>query len=216
MAITDFWPGITSILILFYLSYCFIGDEWPYRLAADIGIAAQMGIEVITNINRVIILSFGKIAAGDVILIIPVILGIIYYSIEFPRYSWLSRYPAVLLVGVGMGYCIVTYPVADILSMIVSAWQQVASYGMSINTIVVITCFLTTLWYFVYSVPHRGPGPTPLILDSLANIGKGTALAFLGSKMIACGMLECIGLPASVNIILREWLGVGVAAQPLV
>jgi hypothetical protein len=214
MALLDSGPAIGSVLMIMLMTYFFFGDWWPHKFATDVFLALYMAYLSTSYFNRLISVVFTNVGKGDYTYYIPLFLGPLLYTVVSRRWAWLSRWPSTLLVGVGTGLSMATYMVSDVVVQITTGWT-LSTPLTSFNGWVTLLGMVFTIWYFVYSVPHKGPGPTPMILDTLANVGKGFLMCYMAGKYAASIQMRLVSFISIIQHIFNRWLGVGVTQTPL-
>ena len=101
--------------------------------------------------------------AGDWTVLIPTLLGLTLVTQFFPRISWLSRYGFTFIMGYGSGLVIPLTISTDLLKQIggtmapfmVSEISR-ANIGSLINGSIIAIGFISVLFYFFFSVEHKG------------------------------------------------------------
>jgi hypothetical protein len=215
MALMDAGPALGSILMIFVMTYFFFGDWWPHRFAMDVFLALYMAFQSTNMFGRLLKIVVTPITTGsDISYLIPVLVGPLLYTVIWRRWAWLSRWPATILVGVGTGLSMASYIVSDVLVQIVTGWQ-LSMPLTSFNGWVTFLGLVFTIWYFVYSVPHKGPGPTPAILDGLANVGKGFLMCYMAGKYAASIQMRLVSFISIMQHIFGRWLGIGTYQIPI-
>jgi len=93
--------------------------------------------------------------------IIPLLIGLLFFTRFIPRYSWLIRYPIVFLLGIGMGIAIPLTMQEIIFRQMhgtlrpFGALSQIGPLEIFVAILMLIGV-ICTLTYFFFSVEHRG------------------------------------------------------------
>jgi hypothetical protein len=128
------------------------------------------------------------ISGTDVLLIIPLLLGILTLATFLgPRLRWISRYPVAIMSGAGLGVTLRAVLQAQFLRQIIITLKPVVTPDpmTSLSNIVYISCACLSLFYFMFGFRLKGP------LRQLNEIGKIVILLGFGIKM--AGNLYVIG-----------------------
>ena len=95
---------------------------------------------------------------GKLLLIVPLIFGLLLFSRFTKKFSWLSRWPMALIIGIYAGITIVGYGSGDLILQIqanlLPLWTD--SWFTSFNNILLTVGVITGLIYFFFSKEHKG------------------------------------------------------------
>lgn len=95
---------------------------------------------------------------GKLLLIVPFIFGLLLFSRFTKKFSWLSRWPMALIIGIYAGITIVGYGSGDLILQIqanlLPLWTD--SWFTSLNNILLTVGVITGLIYFFFSKEHKG------------------------------------------------------------
>ena len=166
MTILGVWIAAALTLCIFSFLY---KDNPFYKFAEHlfVGLAAGYGCVIIAKngVQETIIGSIQKAASagqtGEVILIlIPVLMGLLFFAQFVPNYAWLIRIPFALTIAYGAGLTIPAAMEADIFKQVHSTLLAFTTFDQGgwvvFNTLVVFIGLLCTLTYFFFSAEHRG------------------------------------------------------------
>lgn len=134
--------------------------------------------------------------------VIPGILGILMYFRFSKRYSWVSRYPLCLYIGIGSGIAIPlslqTFVVRQVeATMLPINFQSLQGWN---NFLVVIMVF-SALIYFFFSMEHRG------IIGRTATFGIWVIMVGFGASFGYTVMARVSLLIGRIQFLLGDWLG---------
>ncbi len=97
-------------------------------------------------------------------LIVPAILGLLVLARFLPRVAWVSRIAFALIVGFGSGVVIPRIISSFILQQVEGTFRPFMRLGsgggwtwLQANAVVVLVGVVATLFYFFFSIEHRGP-----------------------------------------------------------
>jgi hypothetical protein len=141
------------LLMLMVYSYVLYKETPAYRFAEHLYIGMTMAISLIVAIGNIARIAIRPLMAGEVIYIIPLILGFAMYALLVSDYRWVSRYPVAILVGAGFGLGMRGVLIPNLLSQVSDTitppvsnvpidWLTFAY--IAIGTVCAITYFLLT------------------------------------------------------------------------
>ncbi|MFC1803378.1 hypothetical protein ACFL0D_05365 [Thermoproteota archaeon] len=117
------------------------------------GYMAVIGFRII--INEVIM----PILAGEVLLAVPLIIGLLLMSQLLPGYAYLSRWALAFIAGIGTGLAVKgvasTMIIPQVLGTIQPFYEPSSLLG-TINNIIVLVGVATCLFYFVFTFTPTG------------------------------------------------------------
>jgi hypothetical protein len=129
-----------------------IGDNPVSKITENIYMGILGGYIFATNWDFINKNAIGKVAGGEFIYIIAIILSIMLLGRLKAEYLWISRYPVVLTVGVGLGLAMRTTVTADFLGQI----QATLLPWNSINNLVMVIGTCTAAAYFIFTAQSSG------------------------------------------------------------
>ena len=95
------WVGWLLMLMIYSLPL--YKENVTYRFAEYTYVGIALAITVITNFAYVVGVAINPLLDGEILMIVPLVLGCLMFTMLIPEYRWLSRYPIALLVGAGFG-----------------------------------------------------------------------------------------------------------------
>lgn len=206
---TDPWIWIASILSLAILSFLYKENPF-FRAAEHIFLGVANGYLVTFYWHRILVpILFRPLFRGDLLLIIPFTIGMLYLTRFIPRISWLVRIPIALYMGYWTGVLIPATIQAQIIKQIqgsilttpnFQAWGA-GTWGIVWSAIVFIGV-LCTLSYFYFSREHKGViGFTSRIGIVFVMIGFGAAFGYTVMARVSL-------LIGKLQFLLGDWLGI--------
>ena len=190
---------IAAILTLFIFSFLYKDNPF-YKLAEYLLVGISVGYLIVISIKTIVLpkLYYPIFRQGDLLYLIPGILGIFMFLRFFPKLSWLSRISMALIIGAGAGVSIPAVMQAQIYT------QMKASMGSytSVNNIIVTLAVITTLSYFFFSREHKG------VLGTSAKIGIFFMMVFFGATFGYTVMSRVTLLIGRAQFLLGDFLGI--------
>jgi hypothetical protein len=130
-----------------------IGDNPISKATENLYLGILAGYLFATNWDYIYRNAVTKVQVGDVLYVIPLILSLMLLSRLKGGWMWLSRYPIVLSIGVGMGLAMRTTVMADFVQQI----QATLLRWNSLENIVMILGTVTSAAYFLFTTRPSGP-----------------------------------------------------------
>lgn len=129
-----------------------IGDNPISKITENIYMGILGGYIFATNWDFINKNAIGKVAGGEFVYIIAILLSLMLLARLKAEYIWISRYPVVLTVGVGLGLAMRTTVTADFLGQI----QATLLPWNSLNNIVMVIGTCTAAAYFLFTAQSSG------------------------------------------------------------
>lgn len=144
----------------------------------SIGYAFSVGYKVI--FNNVLT----PLVKGNLLLIIPVIFGCLFFTRFSKQYSWLSRWSVAAMAGVGSGVAMRGVINAMITSQIIASAKPifVADPITSFNNLVLLIGTIASISFFFFTFKFD-KGPLGKIVKPLNELGRYFLMATLGAIM---------------------------------
>ena len=206
----DPWVWIASILSLAILSFLYKENPF-FRAAEHIFLGVANGYLVTFYWHRILmpILFRPLFQQGELLLVIPFIVGMLYLTRFIPRISWLVRIPIAIYMGYWTGVLIPATIQAQIIKQVqgtiltapnFQAWNA-GTMGI-VWSVIVFIGVLCTLSYFYFSREHKGViGVTSRVGIVFVMIGFGAAFGYTVMARISL-------LIGKLQYLLGDWLGI--------
>jgi hypothetical protein len=201
----------TWVAALFTLAiYSFLYKENPvYRFAEHLVVGISAGYGIVYAYNTVVEprLITPLFVHGQLILIIPGVLGLMYITRFFRSVSWMSRYPIAVVFGMAMGVAfprtMLAYVLRQLEATVIPIYQTGYPWHIVVGNVVIILGTLTALIYFFFSRPHRG-----IIFGTGSKIGIWIIMIAFGATFGFTVMGRISLLIGRVQFLLTDWLHV--------
>ena len=155
--------------------YTFLYKDNPlFKLGEHVYVGISVGYSIVITIYAVGVklLWIPMTEEGQWQLLIPALLGLMISARFFPRIAWLSRISFAFVVGFGSGTIIPRLISSNVLSQLEDTIMPLATmtasgltYTMNfldpksdINNLITLIGVVSVLFYFFFSVEHRGVG----------------------------------------------------------
>jgi len=176
------WTG--WLLMLMIYSYPLYKENVTYRFAEHIFIGIFLAINLVVNFTNVIRICVTPLLGGDFMMIVPLVMGIMIYTMLIPEYRWVSRYPIAVLVGAGFGLGMRGVIKPSILDAIVSTITAPSTGAMMdwVNFLYIAVGLISSVMYFLLTYEHTGALQAPTRIGRLfIMIGLG---AYFGNTVL--------------------------------
>ena len=171
---------VTGFLTLGIFSFLY-KDNPLFKITENLYVGVGMGYYVSLYFFQVWTpLVWEPLKAGNYIVIVPSIMGLLLLSQLVPQLSWLSRYTLTFTIGYSCGLAIPMTINTDLLTQILGTAKPFATIGsvgpMAIfNMIFILIAVLCVLTYFFFSVESRGA------VKKVSNVGIYVLMAYFGA-----------------------------------
>jgi hypothetical protein len=202
------WVWIAAILTLAIFSILY-RDNPIYKIAEHIfvGLSLGYGLAITWQLALWQIALRPLFVEGRFILIIPIAIGLLFFTRLIPKASWLVRIPISIALGIGSGISIPLTFQATIFrqteaSLILPSMFQPGNPWPGIWAIILLIGILATLAYFFFSRKEKSPlsGPSKVgIVFIMLGFGATFGLTVMSRVSLLIGR---------VQFLLRDWLGI--------
>lgn len=149
----DYLGLIVGSLVSLAAYTTLIGDNPISKATENLYLGILAGYLFATNWDYINRNAVAKVQMGEIVYIIALILSLLLLSRLRSGWVWLSRYPIVLSIGVGMGLAMRTTVMADFIQQI----QATLLRWNSLENIVMIVGTITSAAYFIFTTRPTGP-----------------------------------------------------------
>lgn len=191
-------------LIAVFLTLCifsFLYKDNPfYKFAEHLLVGISVGYFLVTAMNTTVSpkLISPLFRQGNLIYLIPGVLGFLMFTRFSARLSWLSRISLALVIGAGAGVSIPAVMQAQIMAQMKASMVSFAS----INGLIIVLAISTTLIYFFFSKEHKG------WFGGAAKIGTWFLMIFFGATFGYTVMSRISLLIGRMQFLLGDFLGI--------
>lgn len=143
------------ILGLFAVSYIFVGDNWAFRITEGAYIGGVDAYALYSTLNLVRTSVITPAVGGTLFVLIPTVIGLFSFS-RYTRFRWLTRYPLVVLGGIGLGLTAAATIDAELLVGITTTTGNLLGWKNPVNDAFILVSMIAALGYFTYSMRIGG------------------------------------------------------------
>lgn len=191
---------VAVFMTLGFLSFA-IGENPFYRLVEHIyvGVATShsliMGWENLQNNALTPIFE-----DGEVLKLIPMVLGILLYARFIKGQLWLSRIPMAALVGIGVGLTVRGTITAEFLNQIRASLIPLNS----IDNIIIVFGLISVLMFFYFTRKDTNP-----LFNYSGTVGRYIMMIAFGALFGNAAMGRMSLMIGRLQFLLVRWLGLG-------
>ncbi|MBD3173081.1 hypothetical protein GF326_11475 [Candidatus Bathyarchaeota archaeon] len=176
------WVGWVLMLMIYSLPL--YKENVAYRTAEHMFIGVTLAISIIVNFSNVMRMCIRPLMQGNLLMIVPLILGLMIFTMLIPEYRWISRYPIAILVGAGFGLGIRGTIKPNLQDAIIDTITAPTSGGLMawFNYLYVAVGLICSIMYFMLTFEHTGPLKAPTRIGRLfIMVGLG---AYFGNTVL--------------------------------
>ena len=195
------WLGAFLTLCIFSFLY---KDNPFYKLAEHLFVGISAGYWATLEYHNVFRPNLWDPLTGEgrLLLLVPFAFGILLFSRFTKNFSWLSRWPMALIIGIYAGITVVGYGSGDLILQIranlLPLWTD--NWLTSFNNILLTVGVITGLIYFFFSKEHKGA------LGAGAKIGIWFLMISFGASFGYTVMSRMSLLIGRIYFLLGNWL----------
>ncbi len=208
--------GIWVAAFLTLCIYSFLYRDNPfYRFAEHLFLGVSVGYGIVLSIYDGLIpfawnpfwQAITQRQPVGLVKLIPIGIGLLFFSRLIPTYAWLIRYPIAILIGIGSGLAIPNVMQANIFEQLrgtLTPFAQIHAGALStfqiFGAILMLIGVISTLTYFFFSVEHRGA------VGGISKIGIAFLMVGFGSAFGNTVMGRVSLLIHRIDFLLHDWL----------
>jgi len=182
------------ILVFAIWSYVIYKENIAYSFAEKTFIGVTVGHSVMLGLTAMWNQNISKVSAGNLLLIIPILLGFTYLLRLSPKYTWISRYATGIHIGTVLGMAICIAPIT-INSYIRATFLDLRNPN---NIVIVGGAILVIFYYFFQRKPGR-------ISDILSKVGRAYIMINIGSSAAGTLLTRQAYLTERVSFLLKAF-----------
>ena len=171
---------VSAGLTIFLFSFLYKDNPF-FKIAEHLYLGAGMGWLFQVSVNNVWLPKIWEpVLNGELLVIVPSILGLSLLTQFIPKLSWISRYGFTFMMGYGSGLAIPAGLSTDFMSQIagtIKPFSLLASMSpfAVFNSLLVAAGAICVLFYFFFSVEHKGH------LKKVSNVGIYFLMVYFGA-----------------------------------
>lgn len=191
---------IAAFLTLCVFSFLYRDNPF-YKFAEHLFVGSAAGYLLAVQYQNVIRPNvIGPLQQGNLIALIPLMLGLILLGRLWSKTSGIARWTLAFYVGIYSGIAIPSYFQGQVFAQLADTVKPFEPGWGAINSALILIGFLTVLSYFFFSLPHRG------IHGASARVGIWFLMVAFGASFGYTVMARVSLLISRVQFLLRDWL----------
>jgi len=188
---TAWWisDAIAVFMTIAAISYFFKRTIF-FRICESTFVGVATGWMLALAVRNIVDMAITPLAR-NLSLLVPILLGLAYYSRLTKRYFWLSRFPVSVLVGVSLGVSVYGAVSGNLTIQLINLIQPLNNklWEVNLGNALMFIMTLGTLYYFFWFAKSR-TGGLQIIKQNLLRIGRWSMFFAMGAGY--CGnMLVC-------------------------
>lgn len=203
---TTFGIWLAAFFTLSIFSFLYKDNPF-YKFAEQVFVGLSASYWLVYTIYNILIPNlFNKLGTdfrGNLILLIPMILGILMLLRMVPKLQWLSRYPLALMIGTSAAMSMLLSFKSDFLSQMAATMVNPFSFSSPVDivgTILMIVGTLCGVFFFYFSKKQEGFFKVP------SKIGIWFLMVSFGASFGYTVMARISLLIGRLDFLLRDWL----------
>jgi len=203
-------PGLNTlgIWIASFLTLCifsFLYKDNPfYKFAEHLYVGVSAAYWIVYYFYGVIIPNLWEplYKGHNLWYLIPGILGLLVFTRFIPRFNWLSRWSFAFYIGIGVGVGIPAFFQGIIIPQMRASLVPLIDPNLltTFNNFILVVGVLTTLFYFFFSLEHKGG------IGGIAKLGIWFIMISFGASFGYTIMSRISLLIGRLNFLLGTWL----------
>ncbi len=200
----DPWVWIGALLTLMIFSFLY-RDNPVYRFAEHLFVGVANGYYIALYWHNSLRPNlFEPLSQGNLIYLVPLLLGLMYFARFIPKISWMVRIPIGFMIGWSSGISIPATFQALVLRQIEGTVVTPGSFTNPIEgiwSLIILIGVIATLIYFYFSTEHKG------ILKPASRLGIIFIMIGFGAAFGYTVMARVSLLIGRIQFLLGPWLG---------
>jgi hypothetical protein len=178
-------------------SYLF-KDNIVFKVGEHIFIGFAAAHTVVMGVSNIIEMAWKPLTTkGDVMWVVPMLLGLLLYARFTRQHSWLSRWPLAYLMGIGAAVAIRGWLQGSFIDQIKATVLPLNS----LDNIIIVVGVTTTLTYFFFVAGGRKG-----VLKHSAQIGRWTMMVAFGAAFGNTVMARMSLLIGRLQFLFGTWI----------
>jgi hypothetical protein len=198
MAGLDIWWVSSLFGVIFVLiAYSFWFKRTVlFRFASTVYVSVTVGYSGAILTNALLDTAISPIAGGQIMLIIPTIMGLLFFTRLSRQHSYLARLPVAICAGVGLSIQVYGAIASDIIRQVNAMLKP---FGTDPSILLVLILFVSTLYYFLF---HRRFRDIPAA-EAFGTLGRVGIMIMFGTALGNTAITSMSALIANVTTVVR-------------
>ena len=203
---TDVWTWVAALLTLAIFSFLYKDNPF-YKFAEHLFVGTSAGYYLALYYHNNVYPNLLEpvFRYHHYLTIVPLLLGLLFFTRFLPRVPYLMRWPMAFLLGVGSGVAVPATFQARIIKQIqgtILTPDSASTPATFVNALIVLLGVLFVLTYFFFSREQKG------FLKVTSRIGIIFLMIGFGASFGYTVMARVSLLIGRIHFLLSEWLGI--------
>lgn len=201
----DLWVWIGAFLTLMIFSFLYKDNPF-YKFAEHLFVGVANGYYIVFYWQQALKPNlFDQLSAGNFLYLIPLFIGLLYFTKFIPRISWFVRIPIGFMIGWGAGISIPANFQSFIFKQLAGTVVTPQTFKQPLEgiwSLVTLLGVLCTIIYFFFSREHKG------VLKLISKTGIIFIMIGFGASFGYTVMARVSLLIGRIEFLFGTWLGV--------
>ncbi len=191
---TDLNIWVAAILTLAIYSFL-VKENALFRSVEHLFVGVAAGYGLLRQWQAINRIAWTPAVQGDVIMFVPIILGLLLFTRFVKGYTWVSRWPLAFLMGLGA-----SLSMKAIESDFVRQIQATAIRLNSLDNIFIVVGTVTALAYFYFTFRHSS------VLNAGSRVGRYVLMLCFGAAFGNAVMGRISLLISRLQFLFTDWI----------
>lgn len=199
------WLGAIATLAILSVVY---KENKLYRFFEHVFVGVATGYGVFITWRDALSSTWWEpLHAGGWFWILAPLVSLLFYTVFFPKYAWLSRFLISILFGLGAGAAFRAFA-SQVFPQVSGSFlplvpSDTVTTADALNNLVFTITLLSVMVYFFFSFRHGNPA-----IRGTAKLGRWLLMIAFGATFGSTVMARFSLLIDRLDFLLRDWLGV--------
>jgi len=177
-----------------------------YRFAESTAIAVAVGYGVVTTLKSLRTSTYIPLTNGNMLVLIPLFLGVLTYLTFIKKYAWLSLWPIGFLTGVGLGLSVRGAIQAQLIEQIDATILPLTGSSTDLfNNIIIFISTIAVLYYFLFTINFKNPTVNS-VSEGVRKFARYFIMVGLGVGFSGASLSWIVDVIVRIQFLLFEWL----------
>lgn len=195
---TSLTTWMAAIGTLGLLSFAWKDNKF-YSICEHIYVASGAAHALVLGVKNINVNAISPLLEGQLIAIIPLLLGIMFYARFIPGQMKWTRYPIAVTVGIGFGQNIPRLASSNFVRQIRSSLGT-----WTVDSVIILVSIICVILFFYFSAGKK----TAALLRYPSRIGRLVMMMAFGALFGNTVMGRLSLMIGRLSFLFRDWLGI--------
>lgn len=200
-AVSGIWAGaIVTIMTLTFL----YKETRLFRIVEHMIVGLGAGYFVVWGVKNVSDIAVTGLQRGQYSYLVPILLGIVFYTRLSSRYGWPARWSIAVIVGVSTGLFMRGVIDVQFIGQIIATGSSIITKNIfdGVNNLLGAIITICTITYFIYTREQKG------FLGHTSRIGRYAMMISFGAIFGGTVVSRMSTMLGVLQFLLFDWLGI--------